>query len=339
MAVTKNYWGFHNGYEIYLYTITNKHGNNVKITNFGATLVGIEVPDKDGNLGDVVMGYDNFDGYLNGKTYQGAFVGRYANRIDKATYSIGGKQYHLERNDATNCLHSGSDGFNRRVFAGIISGENSVTFKYFSPDGDCHFNGNMEVAVKYIWTDNNELEIEYKAVCDEDTIYNPTNHAYFTLSGQTGYAVYDTELTIFAEKYTPVNEILIPVWVSSVDDTVFDFRKPKKIGTDIINSKSDGYDHNFILGDTREYRKAAHCYDTLSGREMTCYTDLPAIQLYTGNSLYETGKNGVHFGKHSAFCLETQYSPNTPNEPSYPSCVIKKGEEFVSKTVYAFGVK
>jgi len=340
MSVIKENWGSYEGYAVYLFTLKNEK-LTVRLTNFGAALVGIDAPDKNGTSADVVLGYDNLDGYINGKSFQGAVVGRYANRIADASFTLNDKKYTLPKNDGENCLHGGNFGYNRRVWeCEFDDKKNSVTFKYRSPDGEEGFPAALDVSVKYTLTAQNKLKIKYEAVSDDDTIFNPTNHAYFNLSGKG--SILDTVLQINALEYTPFDEFNIPTGaIGSVINTPFNFKKPKRIGADIEAGKIAGYDHNFLLGEAGEMRKAAVAHDRESGRIMAVYTDMPAIQLYTAGGLSETGKNGVFFGKSHGFCLETQFTPNTPNLNTYsfPSCVLKKGKKFKSTTVYAFGIK
>jgi aldose 1-epimerase len=338
MAVIKENWGSFEGYAVHLFTIKNGE-MAVRLTNFGAAIVGIDAPDKNGELTDIVLGYDNLDGYINGKSFQGAMVGRYANRISGAAFTLNGQEYRLSKNDGENCLHGGNFGFNRRVWDFKFSEKkNSVTFAYCSPDGEEGFPSALIVTVKYTLTDKNKLKIRYEAFAAGDTIFNPTNHAYFNLKGKG--SVLDTVLQIKALNYTPFDEFNIPAGeIESVPGTPFNFIKPKKIGAYIEQGKISGYDHNFLLGKAGEMKKAAVAHEPESGRIMAVYTDMPALQFYTANGLSETGKGGVSFGKQEAFCLETQFTPDTPNLPNFPQCRLKKGKRFRSMTVYAFGVK
>jgi aldose 1-epimerase len=338
MAVIKENWGSANGYAVHLFTLKN-NTLTVRLTNYGAAIVGIDAPGKSGALADVVLGYDDLAGYINGNSFQGAFAGRYANRIGGASFILEGRRYNLPKNDGENCLHGGFYGFNRRIFEYEISEkQTAVTFKYRSPDGEEGFPAAVDMTVKYTLTEKNKLKIKYEATAEGTTVFNPTNHAYFNLRG--GGNILDTVLQINAVNYTPFDEFNIPTGeIEAVHGTPFNFTKPKKIGTDIASGKIDGYDHNFLLGFTGELKKAATAYDPESGRIMAVYTDMPALQLYTANGLDEKGKKDAHYGKHGGFCLETQFTPNTPNLPKFPSCVIKKGKRFKSVTVYAFGIK
>ena len=340
MAVSKENWGFYNGYAVCLFTLKNDT-LTVRLTNFGAAIVGIDAPDKHGVMTDVVLGYDNLDGYVNGKSFQGATAGRFANRIGGASFVLEGRRYKLPMNDGENCLHGGHIGFNRRVFEYEVNRkQTSVTFRYRSPDGEEGFPGAVDMSVKYTLTNKNKLKIKYEATAEDTTIFNPTNHSYFNLQGKD--SILGTVLQINAVNYTPFDEFNIPTGeIEAVLDTPFNFTKPKKIGTDIAKGRINGYDHNFLLCGDGELRKAATAYDPESGRIMAVYTDMPAMQLYTAGGLNENGKKGAEYGRFGGFCLETQFTPDTPNliHQGFPSCVLKKGKKFKSVTVYAFGVK
>ena len=340
--VKKTEWGFADGYKIYLITLENKNGMSVSFTNYGGAIVNLFVPDKNNGFVDVMLGYDNIEGYVTGKSGQGALIGRYGNRIGGAKFTLNGQEYKLYKNDGNNCLHGGSIGYSKRVWnvCGISDGENpSVNFSYVSPDGEENFPAELKISVRYVLTEKNSLRIEYSAVPDGDTVINLTNHAYFNLGGYSSGDILDTSVQMFTDKYTPIDEDLIPIGgIESVKNTVFDFTVPKNIGDDVKSGKTDGYDHNFILGEPGVMRKAVVTYSDKTGIEMTTYTDMPAIQFYTSLFLDETGKDGKHYGKFGGFCLESQFSPNTPNLPDFPQCTFKKGEEFRSVTEYAFDV-
>ena len=335
--VKKTEWGFADGYKAYLITLKNKNGMSVSLTNYGASVVDLCAPDKTGGFTGVMLGYDDLEGYKNGKSCQGASIGRYGNRIGGARFALGGKEYNLYKNNGNNCLHGGSVGYHRRVWNvyGISGGDNpSAAFSYVSPDGEENFPSELKIIIRYTLTAKNALKIEYSAVPDGDTIVNLTNHSYFNLGGCGSGDILNTRLAIFADMYTPVDGELIPTGeMAPVVNTAFDFTEPKLIGADINSIDIGGYDHNFILGEPGVMRKAAAAYNAATGIEMTVYTDMPAVQLYTGINLDEPG-----MGKFAGFCLETQFSPNTPNMPHFPQCAIKKGEEFRSVTKYAFAV-
>ena len=342
--VNKIEWGFADGYKVWLITLKNKRGAAASITNYGAAVTSLSVPDKNGGFTDVLLGYDDLDGYINGKSCQGAAIGRYGNRIGGAKFNLNGKAYNLYKNNGENHLHGGLVGYHRRVWTiyGISEGENpSVSFMYVSPDGEENYPFELKIIVRYTLTAENAFKIEYSAVSDGDTIVNLTNHSYFNLGGYNSGDILNTRLQLFAENYTPVDSALIPTGeIAPVKGTALDFTSPKFIGDDIKSLKEiGGYDHNFVLGEPWVKRKAAIAYSEKSGIEMTVYTDMPAIQLYTGINLNEkNGKNKSELNKFGGFCLETQFSPNTPNMPNFPQCTLKKGEEFKSMTKYAFSV-
>ena len=338
--IKKTEWGFADGYKAYLIEMRNKNGMSVSLTNYGAAIVNLCVPDKNNGLTDVMLGYDNIDGYVNGKSSQGAVIGRYANRIGGAKFELNGQEYNLYKNNGDNCLHGGRVGYGKRVWSvyGISGGgEPCAAFLYVSPDGEDNFPAEVRIIARYTLTAQNSLKIEYSAVSDGDTIINLTNHAYFNLGGYNSGDILNTRLQLFAGSYTPFNDAQIPTGeITPVTGSIFDFTAPKLIGDDINAGKTDGYDHNFILGEPGIMRKAAIAYNAQTGIEMTTYTDMPALQFYTANHLDETGKGGFYRGKFGGFCLETQFTPNTPNLPDFPQCVLKKGEEFRFTTEYAF---
>ncbi|MCL2634288.1 MAG: galactose mutarotase [Oscillospiraceae bacterium] len=313
--------------------LTNKN-MSATLTNYGATVMNLFVPDKNNNLVDVILGYDDVDGYINGGSCQGAVMGRFANRIGGAKFTLNGTTYNLFKNDGDNCLHGGSVSFGKRIWEISSVSEDSVTFRYVSPDGEESFPGEVVVTVCYTLTENSLL-IEYFATSDGDTVLNLTNHAYFNLGGYNKGDILGTELQIFAENYTPFDKFNIPVGeVAPVKGTVFDFIEPKLIGAD-----NTDYDHNYVLGAFGVMRKAAIAYDRNTSIEMTTFTDMPAMQFYTALHLDEIGKNGVRHSKYGGFCLETQFSPDTPNQPDFEQCILKKGEQFKSTTEYAFSVR
>jgi aldose 1-epimerase len=299
--IQKNEWGFADGYKAYLITLKNKNGMSVSLTNYGAAIVSLCVPDKNNGFTDIMLGYDNIEGYINGKSSQGAVIGRYANRIGGARFTLNGKEYNLYKNNGDNCLHGGRVGYGRRVWSvyAVSDGENPcAAFLYVSPDGEDNFPAEVKIIARYTLTSQNSLKIEYSAVSDGDTVVNLTNHAYFNLGGYGSGDILGTYLQIFAESYTPFNSEQIPTGeIARAAGTVFDFTEPKRIGDDINSGKINGYDHNFILGEPGVMRKAAVAAHSASGIEMTAYTDMPAMQLYTANNLNETGKSGIHCGK------------------------------------------
>ena len=340
--VKKEAVGFHNGYKLWVVTLKNSKGMEVKLTNYSGAIMSVKAPDREGNLADVVLGYDNLEGYIKGGSSQGALVGRFANRIGGASFTLNGVEYPLYKNNGNNTLHGGSVGYNKRVWELIATeydengGEAHAVFGYTSPDGEENFPGTVAITVDYCLDEKNQLTLTYDAVTDADTVLNLTNHVYFNLAGEG--SVLDTEMEIYADKYTPVDDGLIPTGeIADVKGTMFDFTYLRPIK----ELSPEGYDHNFILRSPEkgeELTKAAFAKEPKSGRTLTCLTDMPAMQLYTGNGLDgETGKNGVSMTRHTGFCLETQFCPDSPNKPQFPSCVLKKGEEYHHVTVYQFG--
>lgn len=339
--IKQEHIGFHNGYKLWKITLANSKGTEVVLTNYSGAIMSIKTADKNGNIGDVVLGYDDIQGYINGESSQGALVGRFANRIGGGRFTLNGKEYPLFKNDGDNTLHGGSVGYNKRVWELIATeydengGENHVLFGYTSPDGEENFPGTVAVTVDYCLDEKNALTLTYDAVSNEDTILNLTNHVYFNLSGEGD--IMDTEMQIFADKYTPVDDALIPTGeIADVKGTVFDFTSLRPIRSKDI----DGYDHNFIIRKQKDadLPTAAFAKDPKSGRTLTCKTDMPAMQLYTANGLEdEIGKGGKVMNKQTGFCLETQFCPDSPNKPQFPSCVLKKDAEYHHVTVYEFG--
>ena len=323
-----------------LYTLKNEKGYIVKITNYGGIVTEIHTPDKNGNMGNICLGFDNLDQYLEGHPYFGAIVGRYANRIAKATFELDGEKYQLAVNNGNNTLHGGLKGFDKVLWnPEIISCDERAALKlsYMSPDGEEGYPGNLNVTVTY------ELLIDqffmtYEAETDKATPINLTNHAYFNLAGEG--TILDHILYLNASNYTPVNDELIPTGeIASVEGTPFDFRKPMSIGAR-IDEVPGGYDHNYVL-DKEEGEKAlaARILDPKSGRFVEVTTTEPGVQLYTSNFLDGTLKSGDKvYVKNYALCLETQHFPDSPNQPDFPNTILKPGEKFVSQTILKFGV-
>lgn len=343
MSVEWKEFGYYHGYRCYLVTLKNKNGYSASFTNYGAAVQSLCVPDSSANFDDVVLGYDTLEEYVKGDSCFGAAVGRVANRIGGARFKLGGSEYRLFANDNGNTLHGGEFGFHRRVWTleQMRDGEEPyVVFGYISPDGEEHFPGTLSVKIRYTLLKNG-LRIEYTAVSDADTVVNLTNHSYFNLKGAGKGNVKEHVVQINAKQYTPVDEHLIPTGVLAyTTGTAFDFSVPKRIGEDMDNGKlPNGYDHNFVLGDNMQKRVAATVLEHESGRMMTVTTDMPAVQMYIGIGLNdENGKGGRVYPKYGGLCLETQFSPDTPNKPQFPSCVLREGEEFRSFTEYAFDV-
>ncbi|MCD7774460.1 MAG: galactose mutarotase [Clostridiales bacterium] len=326
------------------YTIINKNGTKVSVITYGATLKNIFVRDKNNKLDDILVGFDDMDGFINRSDYQGVIVGPYANRIGGASFSVDGKKYKLTANEkGVTCLHSAGE-FNTAVWNGAATSDNSVKLTYRSPDRLNGFPGNIDACVTYILTDDDELKLEYKAVSDKKTVINLTNHAYFNLGGFDSGSVLDHIVSVNADYITPVDEYSIPTGeLAAVENTPFDFKKCKRIGDEIdfdceqLNF-TGGYDHNFCInGYNGKLKAAASVFDPRSGRKMDVYTDLPGIQFYTGNFLKgDLGKDNKPIEKRSGFCLETQFFPDTPNKPNFIQCTFAPGQEYTSETVFKF---
>jgi aldose 1-epimerase len=334
------------GQEVDLYTLTNANGLKARITNYGAILVSLEVPDKNGKLADITLGFDTLDGYIKGHPYFGATVGRYANRIGAAKFKLDGIEYELAANNGPNHLHGGIKGFDKVVWKAedvtADSNQAIVKLSYMSKDGEEGYPGNLVCTVIYTLTNDDELKINYEAETDKPTVINLTNHSYWNLAGQGNGDVLGHELMLSADKYTPVDEGLIPTGeIKSVKGSPMDFTKPMIIGSRIIQVEG-GYDHNYVLnsgGGTLAI--CAKVYEPTSGRVMEIHTIEPGVQFYTGNFLDGsiTGKAGKVYNKHYGFCLETQHFPDSPNKPEFPSVVLKPGDKYTTVTVHKFYTK
>jgi aldose 1-epimerase len=346
MTITKTTFGrTEEGQPVDLYTLTNANGMMVKITNYGGIVTALMVPDKNGKLDDVVLGFDTFEKYLAGHPYFGAIVGRYGNRIAKGKFILNGVEYKLATNNGENHLHGGIKGFDKVVWkAEQIKKENEVGIKliYLSKDGEEGYPGNLSCVVIYTLTNNNELKIQYEAETDKSTPVNLTHHSYFNLKGTNfrGFGnILGHVLTIHADRFTPVDEGLIPTGeLKSVKDTAMDFTRPKAIGERIKEVKG-GYDHNYVLNNwDGSLRLAASVSEPTSGRVMDVLTTEPGIQFYSGNFLDGsiTGKNGTIYNKHDGFCLETQHFPDSPNQPAFPSVILEPGKKYTHTTIYRF---
>jgi len=352
------------GQAVDLYTLTNRNGLKARITNYGAILVSMEVPDRKGVLADVTLGYDNLEQYIKRGAFFGATVGRYANRIGGAKFTLYGVEYKLAANNGPNHIHGGRKGFDKVVWKleeiKAQGNEAFVRLSYLSKDGEEGYPGNLACKVTYILTNDNELKISYQAQTDKTTIVNLTNHSYWNLAGQGSGDVLGHELMLNADRYTVFGEGLIPTGeIRSVKDSPLDFTKPMTIGAR-IKQVGNGYDHNYVLNSAREIKdsgssasavslshglnggKLALCarvYEPNSGRVMEVHTTEPGVQLYTANFLDVIGKGGKPYKKHYGFCLETQHFPDSPNKPHFPPVVLKPGEKFTSLTVHKFYTK
>jgi aldose 1-epimerase len=347
--MSKESFGSFEGREVVLVTLTNNQGNTLKLTNYGATVVWIGVPDRDGNVDNITFGFENLEGYLNGDPYFGSVVGRYANRIAEGKFSIDGQEFTLAINNDPNALHGGPGGWHSVVWDYEIvepeGGVPAVHFRYRSPDMEEGYPGNMEVEAIYEWTDDNEMIITYKATTDASTVFNITNHAYFNLNGAGNGDILDHELTIRAAAFTPVNETLIPTGdIIPVSGTPFDFTTAHRIGERIGENYKQlelglGYDHNFVLDNNEKVD--AVVYSPKTGRFMEVETDQPGVQFYCGNFLDGTmrGHGGKVYNYRGGLCLETQHFPDSPNQPEFPSTRLDPGDTFRSVTLYRFGVR
>jgi aldose 1-epimerase len=340
---SKTSWGMTpDGQPVDLYTLTNAKGLEARISTYGGVVVSLKVPDRAGKLGDVVAGFDNLEGYLKPPPYFGAIIGRYGNRIGGAQFTLNGTLYTLAKNDGANHLHGGVRGFDKRVWTAKPLSSQSLELSYLSKDGEEGYPGNLTATVVYTLTDANELRIEYSATTDKDTVVNLTNHSYFNLAGEGD--ILGHTVVIKADRFTPVDKGLIPTGeLRSVAATPFDFQTAQPIGARIDQKDEQlifghGYDHNWVLNRSGSgLESAATVTDSKSGRVMEVLTTEPGLQFYTGNFLDGTlqGKGKV-YARRSAFCMETQHFPDSPNKPAFPSTVLKPGAKYSTTTVYRF---
>lgn len=341
------------GTEVDSYTLTNKNGVEVKITNYGATVTSIKAPDRNGKFDDVTLGYDSIDGYLAKNPHMGSLAGRYANRIGKGEFKLGGKTITLAKNNGPNHLHGGPNGFYKQLWkATDVSSKEGIAVRmtYLSKDGEENYPGNLEATVTYTLTEQNELKIEYSATTDKETVVNLTNHSYFNLAGAGNGDILGHQMKINAKQTTPVDSTMIPTGkFADVAGTPFDFSKLTAIGARINDPHEQivigkGYDHNFVLNTDGLDKngklgvQAVEVYEPTTGRVMEVFTDQPGVQLYTANFLDGTiiGKGGKTYPRRGAFCLETQHYPDSPNKPNFPSTVLKPGEKYQTTTIYKF---
>ncbi len=348
MAAEKSLYGtFADGREMYCYTLTNEAGMKAVISDYGANLVELWVPDKDGVLRDVVLGFSSAAEYEENIPAFGATVGRHANRIAKACYTLNGKEYQLEANNGLNNLHSKPGSYYQR-FWDVETGEDEtgsyVSCSLVSPDGDQGYPGTLQVTVTYTLTSENSLMIQYHMLSDADTIANMTNHSYFNLNGQESGSILGQYVMINADYFTPSDAELIPTGeIRSVKGTPLDFTERKILGKDMAADDEQiknggGFDHNFVLNTDGEMGLAAKMDSVETGIVMEVYTDMPGMQLYTANTTSIDGKGGIHYDPFCGACFETQFFPDSIHHANFPSCVLKAGEEFESSTVFAFSV-
>jgi aldose 1-epimerase len=339
------------GREVHQYTLTNESGVIVQIINFGATVTSLRVPDRNGKIEDVVLGYDSLQGYVAGSSYFGAIVGRYGNRIAKGKFQLDGKEYQLTINDGENHLHGGKTGFNKVLWDAKILRDTvnpSLQLQYTSQDGEEGYPGTVVLKITYTLMEKNQLCIEYEGTTDKPTILNPTHHSYFNLSGDFTKPITGHMLMIEADSYTPVDKGLIPTGqLASVENTPFDFRAAKYIQTGIDDENEQirfgkGYDHNWVLrGSPGKVRKAAELSYSDNGRIMTVFTDQPGLQFYSGNFLdgSSKGKNGIAYQYRTGLCLEAQAFPDTPNKPQFGSVTLRPGQVYKQTTIYQFSAR
>ena len=351
MAISKKVFGrLPNSITVDLFTLTNKHGMQVKITNYGGIVTSIQVPDKNGLLGEVNLGFDNLQDYLQeAQPYFGAIIGRFGNRIANGQFSIDGRTYTLATNNGSNHLHGGIHGFDKVVWQAKMVEKRkipSLELTYLSPDGEEGYPGNLACTVTYKLTNKNELQIDYQATTDKATVINLTNHCYFNLKDGGKTNCLDHELRIFADAFTPLDQNTIPTGeIKSVQHTPFNFLSAKKIGARIEQNNpqleiGNGYDHNFVLHTKKKLKRAAKVVEQESGRVLEVFTTEPGLQFYTANWLDGRliGYNNMAYQKRCAFCLETQHFPDSPNQPSFPSTILRPDETFQSTTIYKFSV-
>jgi aldose 1-epimerase len=337
------------GTAVETFTLHNAHGIEVRVITYGGIIASLRVPDAAGRFDDVVLGYDDLANYFHQSSYFGAIIGRYGNRIAKGRFTLDERTYTLATNDGPNHLHGGVKGFDKVVWKGeptSTAGGESVTLRYTSPDGEEGYPGTLKARVSYTLTDRDELSLEYAATTDKPTPVNLSQHSYFNLGG-AGSDILGHELTIDADRFTPVDAGLIPAGqMAPVGGTPFDFRRPTAIGARISQDDEQlrhgrGYDHNFVLNRTREgLVHVARLVDPRSGRTLDVQTTEPGLQFYSGNFLdgSVTGKGGTVYSRRSGLCLETQHFPDSPNQPGFPSTILRPGEQYRSKTVLTFGV-
>lgn len=336
------------GASVEMFTLRNAAGIELRAISYGGIITSLRVPDRTGQLDDIVLGFERLDDYLKDHPFFGAIIGRYGNRIAKGRFTLDGKTYELATNNGPNHLHGGIKGFDKVLWnVERVAGKNAIAFSRTSPDGEEGYPGNLRVQVTYTLTNDNELIVDYRATTDKPTIVNLTQHSYFNLAGQASGDILGHELMLNADRYTPVDETLIPTGVrATVAGTPFDFRRPTVIGTRIDEphpqlKHGGGYDHNWVLNRSGGgLQLAARVTERKSGRVMTIRTTEPGIQFYSGNFLDGTltGKGGARYKHRTGFCLETQHFPDSPNKPRFPSTTLRPGSEYRTTTVFTFGV-
>lgn len=352
LRCSKKIFGNVDGKECYLYTLTNANGVIMTVTNYGGIITTLKVPDRNGNLGDIVLGFNTIEEYIRSSFYFGCIIGRYGNRIANAAFSLEGKKFTLTPNNGPNILHSGKKGFDKIVWETKELNKNDaigLEFSYISTDGEEGFPGNLKASVVYWLTDKNEVRFDYGATTDKTTIVNLTQHSYFNLCCEGSGDILDHEITINASRYTPIDVFQIPTGeLELVTGTPMDFSKPTAIGA-MIDADFEqlrfgfGYDHNFVLNHKtpNDLSEAATVYDRKTGRFMEVFTTEPGVQLYSGNFLDGSaiGKSGKPYYKRNGLCLETQHFPDSPNKPHFPSVELKPGQKYSTTTIIKFSTK
>lgn len=338
-----------NGDSTDLYVLKNANGAEVAITNYGGRIVSVMVPDKEGNLRDVVLGFDNIDDYVNNDNNLGATIGRYGNRIAHGKITVDGEEYQLPQNNYGHTLHGGPEGYDVQVFSAEQPDNQTLVLTYLSEDGEAGFPGNLNVKVTMTLTDDNAIDLQYEAETDKETVVNLTNHSYFNLSGDGNSTILDHLLMINSDSFTPVDDTFMTTGeITPVEGTPMDFRKPTPVGERIDQyeyeqlKNGNGYDHNWVLNTNGEISQvAATVYSPVSGIQLEVYTIEPGVQVYAGNFLDGSlvGKNGAVYNKRHAICLETQKYPDSPNKPDWPSPYLKPGEKYTSRCIYKFVVQ
>lgn len=329
-----------------LYVLKNKNGVEACITNYGGRLVSLMVPDKEGKMTDVVLGYDNIAQYVTTDGNYGALIGRYGNRIAQGTFSLNDQEYILPQNNNGHCLHGGPKGYHTRVWDAKQVNDQTLKLTYLSPDGEAGFPGNVNINVVYTLTDDNAIDIAYEATTDKPTVLNLTNHSYFNLSGEPS-AIVDHVIVINADTYTPVDDLLIPTGeLPSVEGTPMDLRRPVVVGDHINDDfdqlvKGKGYDHNWVLNSKGDINVlAAKVTNPKNGVTLEVYTNEPGIQFYSGNFMEkDNGKSGAVYNHRGALCLETQHYPDSPNHPDFPTTTVNPGETYKSRCIYKLTVE
>ncbi|HXX67264.1 MAG TPA: aldose epimerase family protein [Polyangiaceae bacterium] len=336
------------GQPVDLFVLTTRDGVEVRITNYGGIVVGLRTPDRYGNFDDIVLGFDRLEDYVRDRTYMGALIGRYANRVAGARLALGGEEFSLEKNDGEHHLHGGAEGFHKvlwRAAPVLGDGVSGVRLVHHSNDGEAGYPGNLLVTVTYLLSADGELTVDYSALSDRDTVVNCTQHSYFNLDGIGGRDILDHVLVLRAHRFTPTSADLIPTGeIRNVAGTAFDFTRPRRIGSRIDEHDEQliaaaGYDHNYVLdGPVGLLRAVARASSPASGRVVEIATTEPGLQFYTGNALRPqgSGKSGSPYTRRSGFCLEPQHFPDSPNRPHFPSSLLRKGERFRSTSAYRF---